>query len=101
MNWPTPIPVLNPIEHLRDELNRRARVRVPALISVHQLRITTEDDWNAILRDFIVVLVRSMNTRLLADIQARERNTGTLFYYFFLFFLSFLSYCILMFYRIQ
>lgn len=75
MNWPARSPDMNPIEHLWDELKRRVRARVPAPRSLHEVRIAIEEEWNAIPQDFIVRLVSSINTRLLAVIRARGGNT--------------------------
>ncbi|CAB3261712.1 unnamed protein product [Arctia plantaginis] len=75
MDWPARSPDLNPIEHLWDELKRRVRARVPAPTRLPELRIAIEEEWNTIPQDFIVRLVRSMNTRMLAVIRVRGGNT--------------------------
>lgn len=75
MDWPARSPDMNPIEHLWDELKRRVRARVPAPSRLPELRMAMEEEWNAIPQDFIVRLVRSMNSRMLAVIRARGGNT--------------------------
>ncbi|PZC82597.1 hypothetical protein B5X24_HaOG210041 [Helicoverpa armigera] len=75
MVWPACSTDLNPTEHLWDELKCRVRARVPAPIRFPELKIVIEEEWDAIPQDFIVRLVRSINTRVLAAIRARGGNT--------------------------
>lgn len=75
MEWPARSPDLNPIEHIWDELKRRIRARDPPITSIIQLRIAAEEEWRNIPQDFIVRLIRSMRTRMLAVIRARGGNT--------------------------
>ena len=92
MDWPARSPDLNPIEHLWDELKRRVRARVPAPTRLPELRIAIEEEWNDIPRDFIVRVLRSMNTKMLAVIRARGGNTEYRLKTFSNFFFVFLTF---------
>jgi transposase len=49
--WPSKSPDLNPIEHLRDQLDKRVRQRQPPHQTLDQLRQMLQQEWRTIPRN--------------------------------------------------
>ncbi|KAJ8876053.1 hypothetical protein PR048_023961 [Dryococelus australis] len=81
-----PLPDLNPIEHLRDELDRQLRARQAQPKSIAQLMEWLQEEWRRIPVDVLQSLVESMPDRVAVVIAARggttrfERDIRTLFF---------------------
>lgn len=75
MAWPARSPDLNPIEHLWDRLGRNIRSRIPAPLTLDQLRVALLEEWEAIPQNEVSNLINSMPRRTNAVIQARGGNT--------------------------
>lgn len=73
MEWPARSPDLNPIEHVWDNLGRRARHHFPD--TLQDLRMALQDEWERIPQEEMAALIRSVPERLEAVINARGGNT--------------------------
>ena len=76
--WPPYSPDLTPIEHMRDELDRRVRKRrnpppPPPPATLAQLRNALIDEWNIIPMRTVNALVNSIQRRIRAATAARGR----------------------------
>lgn len=74
MEWPPLSPDMNPIEHVWDALGRRIRRRVPAPMTLNELREALLEEWEAIPQHAISHLIEGMPRRMQAVIQARGGN---------------------------
>ncbi|KAL4224672.1 hypothetical protein ACF0H5_015369 [Mactra antiquata] len=72
--WPALSPDLNPIEHIWDEIGRRARNN-HQINSIHDLRQALLLEWQAIPNDVIRHYVNSMRRRILACINSNGSHT--------------------------
>ncbi|KAJ8875985.1 hypothetical protein PR048_023893 [Dryococelus australis] len=72
LDWPAQSADLNPIEHLWDELDRRARARPARPKSIAQLMEWLQEEWRRIPVDVLQTLVESMPDRAAAVIAARD-----------------------------
>ncbi|KAJ8894329.1 hypothetical protein PR048_006950 [Dryococelus australis] len=70
LDWPAQIPDLNPIEHLWDELDRRARARQARPKSIAQLMEWLQEEWRRIPVDILQTLVESIADRVAASCNA-------------------------------
>ena len=61
---------MNPIVHLRDDLDRRVRSRQPAPQTLQELPQALEQEWGRIPQDRIRRLIESMPRRVRAVLQA-------------------------------
>jgi hypothetical protein len=61
---------LNPIEHLRDDLDRRVRSRQPVPQTLQELPQALEQEWGRIPQDRIRRLIESIPRRARAVLQA-------------------------------
>lgn len=68
-------PDLNPIEHLRDILDRRVRRRDREPAAVLQLRQALQEEWDRITQVEILQLIDSMHHRIQAVCDARRDHT--------------------------
>ena len=68
--WPSKSPELNPIEHLRDDLDRRVRSRQPALQTLQELQQALEQERGRIPQDRIRRLIEYIQRRVCAVLQA-------------------------------
>ena len=75
LDWPPHSPDLNPIEHLWDTLKRHIRERNPVPMTLGELRIAAQEEWNAVSQEAIQTLIQSMPRRIQAVIKARGGNT--------------------------
>ncbi|KAJ8871142.1 hypothetical protein PR048_027447 [Dryococelus australis] len=75
LDWPAHSSDLNPIEHLRDELDRRVRARKARPKSIAQLMEWLQEEWRRIPGDILQTLVESMPVRVAAVIAARGGPT--------------------------
>jgi transposase len=75
MEWPSVSPDINPIEHVWDMLGRRVRSRVPAPMTLDDLRGALLEEWETIPQNAISHLVEGMPRRMEAVVQARGGNT--------------------------
>lgn len=75
MEWPALSPDVNPIEHVWDMLGRRMRNRVPAPLTLNQLRQALLEEWELIPQADIRHLILGMPRRIQALIRARGGNT--------------------------
>jgi transposase len=63
MDWPPNSPDLNPIEHVWDELDRRARSNHPIPANANQLLQMLQAEWQALPQAFFTKLINFMRTR--------------------------------------
>ena len=75
LDWPPYSPDLSPIELLWDELDRRVRRRRNTPNTLGQLRIALPEEWENIPMRKINTLVKSMQRRIRAVINARRGHT--------------------------
>ncbi|GFY10532.1 transposable element Tc3 transposase [Trichonephila clavipes] len=75
MDWPAYSPHLNPIEHVRDMLDRRIAARQPTPTCLPELRRALLDEWCSIPQDKIDNLILSMPRRGKACIASSGRHT--------------------------
>ena len=61
--WPSKSPDLNPIEHFRDQLDKRVRQRQPPSQTLDQLRQMLQQEWRTIPRNNVRNLIESMLRR--------------------------------------
>ncbi|KAJ8870197.1 hypothetical protein PR048_029213 [Dryococelus australis] len=71
LDWPAQSPDLNPIEHLRNELDRRVRARQARPKSIAQLMEWLQEEWRRIPVDVLQTLVEGRPDRVAAVIAAR------------------------------
>ena len=69
-DWPAKNPDLNPIEHLRDNLDQRLRRQPVPPLDVIQLRHALIQEWNNIPQAKINAFIRSMRQRCQAVLHA-------------------------------
>ena len=74
-NWPSKSPDLNPIEHLRDNLDTRVRQRQNPPGNVNELRDALLEEWNNIPQAQINNLIHSMHRCCQAVSNARGGHT--------------------------
>ena len=75
MEWPARSPDMNPIEHVWDMLQRAVSARPIQPITVAQLRVALLEEWAALPQQKIRTLIRSMQRRCQALINARGHHT--------------------------
>ena len=75
MEWPAMNPNLNPIEHMRDILNRSVRGRPVPPQNLQDLEQALNEEWNLIPQRDLRRLIRSMLHRCQAVINARGGHT--------------------------
>lgn len=75
MEWPAVSPDANPIEHVWDMLGRRIRSRVPAPLTLNELRQALLEEWELIPQEDITHLILGMPRRMRAIVNARGGNT--------------------------
>ncbi|GFV94378.1 transposable element Tc1 transposase [Trichonephila clavipes] len=63
MDWPARSPDLNPIEHVWDFLGRRLAARTLPPVTIRELRLTLQDEWEAMPQQLIHTLILSMARR--------------------------------------
>ena len=73
--WPSKSLDLNPIEHLWDQRDKRARQRQPPPQTLDQLRQMLQQEWRTILRNNVRNLIESMPRRCRAVLAARGGHT--------------------------
>ena len=74
MDWPSQSPDVNPIEHLRDELDRC--VRVKKCSNVQSFFEALKEEWSKIPQEHLAKLVDSMPDRCSAVIKAKGYATS-------------------------
>jgi len=67
--------VLNPIEHVWDELGRRVKRRQRQPVNVAELTTALQEQWNNLPVAFIRKLCNSMRSRLRACVAANGGHT--------------------------
>ncbi|GFV71888.1 transposable element Tcb2 transposase [Trichonephila clavipes] len=60
IDWPARSPYLNPIEHVWDFLGRRLAARTLPPVTIRELRLALQDEWEAIPQQLIDTLILSM-----------------------------------------
>ena len=73
--WPANSPDVNPIDHLRDHLDRLLRQLVPPPSNQQELEQALLNIWNGIRADVIRRLTTSMRRRVLACIDVQGGQT--------------------------
>ncbi|GFY28220.1 transposable element Tcb2 transposase [Trichonephila clavipes] len=63
MDWPARSPDLNPIEHVWDFLGRRLAARTIPPVTIRELRLALQDEWEAMPQQLIDTLILSMGRR--------------------------------------
>ena len=69
MEWPAKSPDLNIIEHVWDILGRRVRCLDPPVITVRELAVALEEEWNRIPQADIQKLYKSCRSRCHACVE--------------------------------
>ncbi|GFV50605.1 transposable element Tcb2 transposase [Trichonephila clavipes] len=72
MDWPARSPDLNPIEHVWDFLGRRLAARTLPPVTIRELRLTLQDEWEAMPQQLIDTLILSMGRRCETCCQGRS-----------------------------
>jgi hypothetical protein len=62
--WPPRSPDLNPIEHLRDNLDRKIRALKNPPRTLHELSIRLQEIWTEIHQEEVAALIQSMPLRI-------------------------------------
>ncbi|GFV72253.1 transposable element Tcb2 transposase [Trichonephila clavipes] len=63
MDWPAQSPDLNPIEHVWDFLGRRFAARTLPPVTIRELRLALQDQWAAMHKPLIDIIILSMGRR--------------------------------------
>ncbi|GFW34584.1 transposable element Tcb2 transposase [Trichonephila clavipes] len=63
MDWPAQSPDLNPIEHVWYFLGRRLAARTLPQVTIRELRLAVQDEWEAMPQQLIDTLILSMGRR--------------------------------------
>ncbi|GFT45989.1 transposable element Tcb2 transposase [Trichonephila clavipes] len=63
MDWPARSPGLCPIEHVWDFLGRRLAARTLPPVTIRELRLALQDEWEAVPQQLIDTLILSMGRR--------------------------------------
>lgn len=75
LDWPANSPDMNPIEHVWDYVQRRIHQRDNPPITLEELRIAAQEEWNNIPQETINNLIISMHRRVNLLFQRRGRHT--------------------------
>lgn len=75
LDWPAMSPDMNPIEHMWDYVKRAIRSRNHPPISVQELTLAAQEEWNNIPQQTINNLIISMHRRVSALLENRGRHT--------------------------
>lgn len=75
MEWPARSPDMNPIEHVWDLLKRGVKSRIPAPVTLGELRNAVLEEWQALSQETIDNIILSMPRRVETLIRARGGNT--------------------------
>ena len=75
MDWPSLSPDLNPIEHAWDKLQQAVSARPVLPRNREELSAALVEEWNQLPQIFFRRLIRSMQRRCRAVIQARGGHT--------------------------
>ncbi|GFV26447.1 transposable element Tcb2 transposase [Trichonephila clavipes] len=76
MDWPARSPVLNPIEHVWDFLDRRLAARTLPPVTIREHRLALQDEWAAMPQQLIDTLILSMGRCCETCLAAGQRVAG-------------------------